>query len=138
MNGAYALSISNIQRLLNNQWQLSFSTGAVSQATCSVTDWLQPLYQQIGNVVRELPIAHADETSHYRNNERRWLWVLCSSQVVYFLTHHSRGKGAANRKTPAVLGAYYPQVQENLRASGTCGCAGKTTLASITLNCSLP
>ena len=96
MNGAYALSISNIQRLLKDQWQLSFSTGAVSQATRSVTEWLLPLYQQMGDVVRELPIAHADETSHYRNNERRWLWVLCSSQVVYFLTHYSRGKAAAN------------------------------------------
>jgi len=96
MNGAYALSISSIQRLLKDQWQLSFSTGAVSQATRSVTGWLLPLYQQIGQAVRHLPVAHADETSHYRNRERRWLWVLCSSQVVYFLTHHSRGKGAAN------------------------------------------
>lgn len=96
MNGAYALSVSNIQRLLKDHWQLAFSTGAVSQATCSVTEWLLPLYQQIGQAVRHLPVAHADETSHYRNGERRWLWVLCSSQVVYFLTHHSRGKGAAN------------------------------------------
>ena len=96
MNGAYALSVSNIQRLLKDQWQLSFSTGAVSQATRSVTEWLQPLYQQVGQAVRDLPVAHADETSHYRNSERRWLWVLCSPQVVYFLTHYSRGKGAAN------------------------------------------
>lgn len=96
MNGAYALSVSNIQRLLKDQWQLSFSIGAVSQATRSVTEWLLPLYQQVGQAVRDLPVANADETSHYRNSERRWLWVLCSSQVVYFLVHYSRGKGAAN------------------------------------------
>jgi len=96
MNGAYALSVSGIQRLLKDQWQLSFSTGAVSQATRSVTEWLLPLYQQVGQTVRDLPVAHADETSHYRNSERRWLWVLCSSKVVYFLAHYSRGKGAAN------------------------------------------
>ena len=96
MNGAYALSVSGIQRLLKDQWQLSFSTGAVSQATCSVTEWLQPLYQQVGQAVRNLSVAHADETSHYRHNERRWLWVLCSPKLVYFLTHYSRGKGAAN------------------------------------------
>ncbi len=76
--------------------ELSFSTGAISQATHPVTEWLQPLYQQVGGEVRGLSVAHADETSHYRNSERRWLWVLCSSRVVYFLTHHSRGKGAAN------------------------------------------
>jgi hypothetical protein len=55
MNGAYALSISKTQRLLKDQWQLAFSTGVVSQAICSVAGWLQPLYQQISEAVRDLP-----------------------------------------------------------------------------------
>ncbi len=76
MNEAYALSASSVQHLLKDQWQLSFSSGAISQATRSVTKWLQPLYQQVGEKVRSLPVAHADETSHCRNSERRWLWVL--------------------------------------------------------------
>ena len=62
----------------------------------SLTEWLLPLYQQVGQDVRELPVAHADEISHYRNSERLWLWVLCSPRLVYFLTHYSRAKEAAN------------------------------------------
>jgi hypothetical protein len=46
-------------------------------------------------------LIHADETTHYRKAERRWLWVLCSPQVVYFMTHTSRGKAAAD----ALLGS---------------------------------
>lgn len=102
MNGAYRLSTSQIQSLLEDQWQLHFSMGAISEATAPVSGWLQPLYAQAGAAARASPVVHADETSHYRNRERRWLWVLCSPQVVYFLTHTSRGKGAAN----ALLGDF--------------------------------
>ena len=101
MNGACRLSVRQIQSLLEEQWQLTFSSGAVSEATEPVSRWLQPLYAQVGDAVRASPLIHADETTHYRKAERRWLWVLCSPQVVYFLTHTSRGKAAAD----ALLGS---------------------------------
>lgn len=96
MNGACRLSTRQIQLLLNEQWHLLFSSGAISEATTPVSGWLQPLYAQVGEAVRSSPVVHADETTHYRRRERWWLWVLCSPQVVYFMTHYSRGKGAAN------------------------------------------
>ena len=101
MNGACRLSVRQIQSLLEEQWQLTFSSGAVSEATEPVSRWLQPLYAQVGDAVRASPLIHADETTHYRKAERRWLWVLCSPQVVYFMTHTSRGKAAAD----ALLGS---------------------------------
>ena len=96
MNGACRLSTRQIQLLLNEQWHLLFSSGAISEATTPVSGWLQPLYAQVGEAVRSSPVVHADETTHYHRRERWWLWVLCSPQVVYFMTHYSRGKGAAN------------------------------------------
>jgi len=47
-------------------------------------------------------VAHADETTHWRGSERRWLWTLCTERAVYFLTHYSRGKAAAK----ALLGDF--------------------------------
>ena len=47
-------------------------------------------------------IAHADETTHYRRTERRWLWVLATPLAVYLRTHYSRGKAAA----AALLGGF--------------------------------
>lgn len=102
MNGACRLSTRQIQLLLEEQWQLSFSSGAISEATAPVSGWLAPLYAQAGEAVRSSPVVNADETSHYRGREREWLWVMCSPQVVYFMTHYSRGKGAADE----LLGAF--------------------------------
>lgn len=95
MAGQYHATTRQIQSLLQQQWGLDFSLGAVSQAQKPVSGWLQPIYAQIGEAVRQACVAHADETTHYRGGERRWLWTLSSAQAVYFLTHYSRGKGAA-------------------------------------------
>jgi hypothetical protein len=65
--------------------------------------WLGPVYRQIGDHVRQADIAHADETTHYRNNERRWLWVLTRPLVVYFLSHYSRGKAAAQAEPDHII-----------------------------------
>ncbi len=95
LSGQYRLSTRQIQSLLQEQWHLTFSLGAISQAQKPVSGWLQPIYAQIGTAVRRADIAHADETTHYRGGERRWLWTLCTPFAIYFLTHYSRGKGAA-------------------------------------------
>ena len=86
---------SDSPQQLQEQWHLRFSTGAISQAQGKVLPWLAPLYHQIGGYVRQAQVAHADETTHYRGSERRWLWCLATPLAVYFLTHYSRGNAAA-------------------------------------------
>lgn len=102
LSGQFHLSTRQIQRFLQEQWRLRFSVGAISQAQGKVLDWLGPLYRQIGAYVRQAEVAHADETSHYRGTERRWLWCLGTTLAVYFVTHYSRGKAAAR----ALLGEF--------------------------------
>ena len=95
LSGQFHLTTRQIQRFLGEQWQLYFSVGAISQAQGKLIPWLAPLYHQIGAYVRQADVAHADETTHYRHTERRWLWCLGTPLAVYFLTHYSRGKAAA-------------------------------------------
>jgi transposase len=102
LSGQFHLSVRQIQGFLQEQWRLSFSVGAISQAQGKVLGWLGPLYRQIGAYVRQVEIAHADETTHYRGTERRWLWVLATPLAVYLMTHYSRGKAAAM----ALLGGF--------------------------------
>ncbi len=96
MNGGYRLSLRQVQRLLEEHWGLPFSLGAIRESQGKINDWLQPVYAQIGEAVRQSAVAHADETRHYRNTSQYWLWVLCDDQVVYLMTHYSRSKTAAN------------------------------------------
>ncbi len=103
INGRYHLTLRQIESLLQEQWGLTFSLGAISQSQKKLNDWLAPsIYQQIGEAVRAANLGYADETRHYRNRSTYWLWSLSTDQAAYFLTHYSRGKGAAN----ALLGNF--------------------------------
>ena len=66
MSGQFHLSIRQIQAYLSESWHLDFSTGAISQAQGKANPWLGVPYRQIAEKVRQSPIAHADETRHYR------------------------------------------------------------------------
>lgn len=102
MSGKYRLSTRNLQSLLKEQWDVHFSLGAISESQGQLTEWLQPVHAQIGEHVRCAPVAHADETTHYRYSaqnqrlERHWLWTLTAGSAVYFMPHFSRGKLAAD------------------------------------------
>jgi transposase len=97
MSGHFRLSTRSIQNLLSLQWGLTFSTGAISESQEPVADWLEPLYQQVGEKIRQAPAAHADETTHFRAQQRHWLWVLCTPQLAFFMIHASRGMKAAHQ-----------------------------------------
>ena len=58
---------------------------------------LTPLYQEIKQQVLSSPTVHADETRHQRGNERRWMWLACTRELSVFMTHYSRGQGAAKK-----------------------------------------
>ena len=97
MSGQFHLSTRKIQRLLQEQWQLNFSIGAISEAQGKANAWLDSHYQAIAQQVRTSEVAHADETSHWSEGERAWMWVLATPQAVLFLAHLSRGKKAAGQ-----------------------------------------
>jgi transposase len=97
MSGHFRLSTRSIQSLLPLQWGLSFSTGAISESQQPVAEWLEPIDQQVGETIRQAAVAHADETTHFREQQRPWLWVLCTPQLAFFMIHASRGMKAARQ-----------------------------------------
>ncbi|MDO6528270.1 transposase, partial [Motilimonas sp. 1_MG-2023] len=47
--------------------------------------------------VRQADVIFADETSHQRDNESRWMWLITCDDAACFNTHYSRGKLAAKK-----------------------------------------
>lgn len=94
--GEFHLSIRDIQRFLREHYSLEFSTGAIAQAPGLALPALAVPYGEIGDFVRRQPVAHADETRHFRNSSTYWLWTLATVSAVYFLVHPSRGMAAAD------------------------------------------
>jgi len=88
-------SIRKIQQHLSQSFGLSFSTGAISEAQGRVSVMLTQTHEAIKNCVNQSPLIYADETRHQRNGGTRWMWLSCSEQAAYFLTHYSRSKEAA-------------------------------------------
>jgi hypothetical protein len=97
MSGHFRLSTRHLQRLLEMPWGLHFSTGAISEAQEPVAEWREPLVDHIAETLRQAPVAHADETPHFRGARRHWRWVLGTPQLAFFMVHASRGMQAARQ-----------------------------------------
>jgi hypothetical protein len=95
LSGQFHLSIRQLQAYLSETLSLDFSIFAISQTQGKANPWLGLLYRHIGDQVRKSPVAHADETRHYRGTEQRWLWTLSTQTLSFFMVHYSRGKIAA-------------------------------------------
>ena len=106
MGGEMRLSVSQIQRLLHEQWKLSFSRGAISAAQGKASTAMARPYADIVSAARAAPVAHADETRHPRGGggypSTWWLWTLATNEACAFHVHYSRGMGAAE----ALLGEF--------------------------------
>ena len=99
MSGEMRLSVTQIQRLLHEQWGLSFSRGAISAAQGKASAAMAGPHAHIVRAARAAPVAHADETRHPRGGGGYpgtwWLWTLATSEACAFHVHYSRGMGAA-------------------------------------------
>ncbi len=83
--------------MLKDVFQLSFSTGAISAAQGRVTEYLANTHKQIHETVKAAELIMADETSHQRNNDKRWMWAALSNDVAFFQINSGRNQHAAKR-----------------------------------------
>ncbi|WP_254619475.1 IS66 family transposase [Vibrio metschnikovii] len=90
-------SIGKIQSMLKDVFQLSFSTGAISAAQGRVTEYLANTHKQIHETVKAAELIMADETSHQRNDDKRWMWAALSNDVAFFQINSGRNQHAAKR-----------------------------------------
>ena len=145
MGGEMHLSVRQIQRLMLELWDLSFSTGAISQAMGKASAAMARPHGQIVRAARAAPVAHADETRHPRGGGvypgTWWMWCLATDPggrlPRALLARHGRGGGAsrglrrgarhrrlrwlqprAGGAAAVVLGARAPPLRRDRRAGG--------------------
>src|SRR6185369_18029231 len=59
--------------------------------------------REAGDVPREEPVVHADETGWYERSKRAWLWAAVTAHLALFLIRKSRGAKVAKE----LLGAAF-------------------------------
>lgn len=106
LSGQYHLSLSKIRSLLNDLFGTTFSIGSLSDAQGQLSPMLGVNHQQIRQHLSTADYLHADETSHYRNGNQRWMWLMCNLSYAYFMISYSRAQHAAKRLLGESVSAY--------------------------------
>lgn len=83
--------------MLKDVFQLDFSTGSISLAQGRVAEYFADTHTYIHNKVKASALIMADETSHQRNNDIRWMWAALSKEVAVFQVNSGRNQHAARR-----------------------------------------
>lgn len=95
LSAVYRLSKRNIQGLMSDYLGVDLSVGSISKLESSVSRALEQPVDEAKVLVREQPVAHADETGWREGNRKAWLWTVVTSVAVVFAIRFSRGAKVA-------------------------------------------
>jgi transposase len=97
------MSVSNIVKLLGIVADFSITAGGLTQAWKNLATSLEPLYDDIGQKVRNAAVLHADETGWRINGNTHWLWCFATKTLCYYVIDKTRGSPLIKR----VLGTIF-------------------------------
>lgn len=97
------MSVSNIVKLLSIIADFSITAGGLTQAWKNLAASLEPLYEAIGQKVRNAAVLHADETGWRINGNTHWLWCFATKTLCYYVIDKTRGSPLIKR----VLGTIF-------------------------------
>ena len=73
---------------------LPISQGGIQNIVDRASQAIEPHYEAIGEVAHTAAVNHVDETSWRRQGKLKWLWVLASAVVAFFMIHDHRSRDA--------------------------------------------
>lgn len=91
------MSVRNIVRLLAAFWSFKVSAGGLTQAWNTLSEALKPIYDDIGEKVKNAAVLNADETGWRISGITHWLWGFVTDQYSYFVIDKSRGSPVVKR-----------------------------------------
>ena len=98
------LPLRKISGILEDQFGLEVTAGALAQANARLARRGRPTFDALGEALARESLVHADETGWRVNASSWWLWVICSQSLTYFqIVAHRRATVVAD-----VLGQEFP------------------------------
>ena len=99
-----SLPLRKITGILEDQFGLEVTPGALAQANARLARRGQPTFDALGEALARESLVHADETGWRVDAASWWLWVICSQSLTYFqIASHRRATVVAD-----VLGQEFP------------------------------
>lgn len=91
------MSVRNVVKLLAAFWGFKVSPGGLTQAWNNLATALKPIYDDIGEKVKDAAVLHADETGWRISGITHWLWGFITEKWSYFVIDKSRGSPVVKR-----------------------------------------
>ena len=70
------------------------SIGAIQNVIDRASQAIEPVYEEIGPLVRQAKVNHIDETSFFQEGRLQWLWTVVNTTPAFFMIHAHRSKEA--------------------------------------------
>ncbi len=89
--GAHGVSKRGLEEISAAIFDAPLSLGTVSNLEQEMSSALATPHAQAIEAVRQAAVKHADETGWKQAGQKRWLWVVATTQVAVFMIHKLRG-----------------------------------------------
>ena len=93
--GNCGLSKRRVEELVEAVFEVPVALGTIAKLEQEMSAALEPAHQEAAAAVKKAPVKHADETGWKKAGHKRWLWVVATTNVVYFLIHRLRNAAVA-------------------------------------------
>ena len=84
------VTISKIIEIFATQFYFKVSAGGLVNLWHKLATVLAPWYDEIGEMVKDFGVLHADETGWRVNGKTFWLWVFATKNATYYIINQSR------------------------------------------------
>jgi transposase len=88
--GNCGLSKRRVEELIEAVFEVPVALGTIAKLEQEMSAALEPAHQEALAAVQKAPVKHADETGWKKAGHKRWLWVVATTNVVFFLIHRLR------------------------------------------------
>jgi transposase len=102
-SGDYRMSKREIERLVEDFFDLPIALGSISNLEHSTSEAIAEPVEEVAEAMAKEPVVHADETGWYERSQRAWLWGAVAGLMALFLVRASRGAKVAKE----LLGAAF-------------------------------
>ncbi len=97
------LPFKRLTECLKHLFNLDMSEGTIDNILNRMKDKAKPIYDKIGESIKQSNHAGSDESSVKVNGDKWWIWVWQTILLTYITAHKSRGMEAINSVFPEGL-----------------------------------
>jgi hypothetical protein len=98
------IPLAKIVELLDSQYDLKVSTGAIQGFLENAHHFLGSRYDTLKKKMRDSPVKHADETGWRVAGNNWWCWLFATDTTRVFTIEETRGKGIPQEELKGARG----------------------------------